>query len=66
MSEVKSHIAQIELNMRVLEKNQDLLGTKIDTLLKTAGSTTDLMKYVIVPLITILGVLVGVKLVFPS
>lgn len=49
-----------------LEHQVQLLETKVDALVGKAELANQLIKYVILPLIVILGGLVGVKLVLPQ
>lgn len=49
-----------------LEAVCDELTIKINTILTSSNTTLTLIKWVILPLITILGALVGVKLALPT
>ena len=49
-----------------LEGKVDKLEEEIAVMLAQSGTTTTLIRYVILPLIVILGALVGVKVAFPT
>ena len=49
-----------------LEGKVDKLEEEIAVMLAQSGTTNTLIKYVILPLIVILGALVGVKVAFPT
>ena len=49
-----------------LEGKVDALEEEIAVMLAQSGTTNTLIKYVILPLIIILGALVGVKVAFPT
>lgn len=43
-----------------------VLETKLDALVQKSGGTDTIIKYVVTPLLVIVGALVGVKLVLPN
>lgn len=59
MDEVVRRLAALEARVNDLEH-------KVDLLLGQTGSTNTLIKWVILPLIVILGGLVGIKIALPT
>ena len=48
-----------------IEDNISFLRGQIEILLNNANTTQLILKYVVVPLLTIVGALIGIKLTFP-
>jgi len=48
-----------------IEDNISQLKGQIEILLNNANTTQLILKYVVVPLLTIVGALIGIKLTFP-
>ena len=58
MDEVVPRLSALEAQVKELEN-------EIEVMLAQSGTTNTLIKFVILPLIIILGALVGVKVAFP-
>ena len=57
---------EVVRRLTALEGKVDNLEAEIAVMLAQSGTTNTLIKYVILPLIIILGALVGVKVAFPT
>ena len=57
---------EVVRRLTALEAKVDGLEEEIAVMLAQSGTTNTLIKYVILPLIIILGALVGVKVAFPT
>jgi len=76
---IKQQIQSLQSQVNILQQNLTLFNDKIhrieddilflkgqvETLLNNANTTQLILKYVVVPLLTIVGALVGIKLTFP-
>lgn len=58
-------MTEIETRLFALEGRLNTLEGKVDQLLGAQNTMSQLLKYVVTPLIIILGALVGIKIVLP-
>jgi len=65
ISNLKSQVSQLQIRVDNLESKVSELSGKLDLLLAQSNTTVMLMKYVITPLLIIVGALVGIKLSIP-
>lgn len=64
--DVERELNQHEERLNNVEKCQMDMSGQIGQLLGTASSTLNLIKFVIFPLLVIVGALVGIKLAWPG
>jgi len=76
---IKQQVQSLQNQVNILQQNLTLFNDKIhkieddisflkgqvEILLNNANTTQLILKYVVVPLLTIVGALVGIKLTFP-
>ena len=79
LENIKQQVQSLQNQVNILQQNLTLFNDKIhrieddilflkgqvETLLNNANTTQLILKYVVVPLLTIVGALVGIKLTFP-
>ena len=78
LDNIKEHVKSLQNQVNILQQNLALLDKihsiednisflrgQIEILLNNANTTQLILKYVVVPLLTIVGALIGIKLTFP-
>ena len=79
LENIKQQVQSLQNQVSILQQNLTLFNDKIhrieddilflkgqvEMLLNNANTTQLILKYVVVPLLTIVGALVGIKLTFP-
>ena len=64
-SDLEYRVKMLENEIRTLHERLNALEVKIEVLIQTNNQLNTLIKYVITPLIIILGAIVGVKVTVP-
>jgi len=64
-SDLEYRVKMLENEIRTLHERLNALEVKIEVLIQTNNQLNTLIKYVITPLIIILGAIVGVKVTIP-
>jgi hypothetical protein len=64
-SDLEYRVKLLEEQIKVLNERLNTLEVKIEVLIQTNNQLNTLIKYVITPLIIILGAIVGVKVTIP-
>jgi len=62
---LQQNLSLFNYKIHSIEDNISQLKGQIEILLNNANTTQLILKYVVVPLLTIVGALVGIKLTFP-
>ena len=79
LDNIKEQVKSLQNQVNILQQNLSLFNDKIhsievnisqlkgqiEILLNNANTTQLILKYVVVPLLTIVGALIGIKLTFP-
>jgi len=65
MSDLEYRVKMLEDEIRTLHERLNALEVKIEVLIQTNNQLNTLIKYVITPLIIILGAIVGIKVTIP-
>jgi|GEM_PF-7109919 len=79
LENIRQQVRSLQNQVDILQQNLSLLNDKIhsiennvlflkgqvEILLNNANTTQLILKYVVVPLLTIVGALIGIKLTFP-
>jgi len=79
LENIKQQVQSLQNQVNILQQNLSLFNDKIhsiednisqlkgqiEILLNNANTTQLILKYVVVPLLTIVGALIGIKLTFP-
>jgi DNA-binding MltR family transcriptional regulator len=66
LNDVYKKLEDCETALGNLKVQVAVLETKLDALVSKSGGTDTIIKYVVTPLLVIVGALVGVKLVLPN
>jgi prefoldin subunit 5 len=64
-SDLEYRVKMLEEEIRRLNERLNALEVKIEVLIQTNNHLSTLIKYVVTPLIIILGALIGVKITVP-
>jgi predicted nucleic acid-binding Zn-ribbon protein len=64
-SDLEYRVRMLEEEIRRLNERLNTLEVKIEVLIQTNNHLSTLIKYVVTPLIIILGALIGVKITVP-
>jgi hypothetical protein len=64
-SDLEYRVKLLEEQIKVLSERLNTLEVKIEVLIQTNNQLNTLIKYVITPLIIILGAIVGIKVTIP-